>query len=180
MSFQPINPLEQELKRYQQQKEELQLELAEVDAKLADFLRRLRIFEADFRAAVDDVQQKLHRWERRCAILEELILQLEQIQWGNAAIPIAVGPWVDQIEQKILPPPDDSVSLNPIPQLSTEDSKTAKNLYRQLAKRFHPDLISNEECREERRELMANINEAYQKNDHSNVNACTVQNHFKN
>jgi len=48
--------------------------------------------------------------------------------------------------------------VEPIKQL---DQKQFKKLYRRLARRYHPDLASNDSDREERNEQMVALNEAY-------------------
>jgi hypothetical protein len=51
------------------------------------------------------------------------------------------------------------------PELDEETAQELKRLYRELAKRFHPDLAETEEERQENSELMAEINEAYAQKD---------------
>jgi hypothetical protein len=51
------------------------------------------------------------------------------------------------------------------PELDEETAQELKRLYRELAKRFHPDLAETEEERQEASEIMAEINEAYAQKD---------------
>ncbi len=51
------------------------------------------------------------------------------------------------------------------PELDEETAQELKRLYRELAKRFHPDLAETEEERQENSDLMAEINEAYARKD---------------
>jgi hypothetical protein len=51
------------------------------------------------------------------------------------------------------------------PKLDGETAQELKRLYRELAKRFHPDLAETEEERQENSEIMAEINEAYAQRD---------------
>ena len=78
-------------------------------------------------------------------------------------IPVSCSAWRMDIEQQLEPPQKEEIR-EPVPVLSLEEKKEAKELYRALARRFHPDLIQNEEKREQRREVMAKINQAYQEN----------------
>lgn len=49
--------------------------------------------------------------------------------------------------------------------LPLEDRKELKRHYRELAKRFHPDLADSEEDRSRRNEIMAEVNAAYKQED---------------
>ncbi len=51
------------------------------------------------------------------------------------------------------------------PKLDEETAQELKRLYRELAKRFHPDLAETEEERQENSEIMAEINQAYAQKD---------------
>jgi chromosome segregation ATPase len=51
------------------------------------------------------------------------------------------------------------------PKLDEETAQELKRLYRELAKRFHPDLAETDEERRENSKLMAEINEAYARKD---------------
>jgi hypothetical protein len=52
-----------------------------------------------------------------------------------------------------------------VPRLSSDEQKEMKDLYRRLAKAFHPDLAQNESDRENGARLMAEINDAYARGD---------------
>jgi len=52
-----------------------------------------------------------------------------------------------------------------VPRLSHDEQKEMKDLYRRLAKAFHPDLAQNESDRENGVRLMAEINDAYARGD---------------
>jgi hypothetical protein len=51
------------------------------------------------------------------------------------------------------------------PKLDEETAQELKHLYRELARRFHPDLAETDEERQENGEVMAEINEAYAQKD---------------
>lgn len=62
-------------------------------------------------------------------------------------------------------PPGETVSPTPFPLPETDDKKTLKDLYRQLARRYHPDLATDPNERQRRNRLMAEINAAYSQRD---------------
>ena len=87
------------------------------------------------------------------------------MQWGGSEIPTAMAPWIKEAEDAVLPPPTDTVGIEAPKELNIKDSQEAKRIYRDLARRFHPDLVREEDLQVERREVMAEVNEAYQSND---------------
>lgn len=52
-----------------------------------------------------------------------------------------------------------------IPELSEEDMKQLKSLYKDLVKKFHPDLVFDEAEKKKRQEIMKEINKAYREHD---------------
>ena len=160
-----MDPLRQEIDNYENDRDILLVELTDLEEELGDYIRRLRLFEADFMTAVDGVQQRLHRWERRCAILEAIVLKLEKAQWGAEPLPVALAPWISDIETDVVPPPTDELDIVQPKELDGDERQEAKRIYRDLARRFHPDLVQGEILQEERREVMAQVNEAYQMGD---------------
>ena len=53
----------------------------------------------------------------------------------------------------------------PIPKVEPKETKTAKELYRTLVKKYHPDLVNDADAQTQRTEIMIEINEAYQRQD---------------
>jgi hypothetical protein len=160
------DPLEEEITRYREERNSLTAAFTDAEESLSDYLRQLRIFESAFLAEVDKEQRSLQRWEHRCEILEEVIRRLEKTQWGAMELPTAVGPWIKEAEDTAIPPPvHEEEGPPPPPHLPPEEQKEAKQLYRSLAKRFHPDLVGDGSLQDARRAVMAKINDAYQSND---------------
>lgn len=160
-----MDPLRQEIDNYENDRDILLVELTDLEEELGDYIRRLRLFEADFMAAIDGIQQRLHRWERRCVILEAIVLKLEKAQWGAEKLPVAMAPWISDIENEVAPPPTDELDIMQPKELDGSERQEAKRIYRDLARRFHPDLVQGESLQEERREVMVQVNEAYQMGD---------------
>ncbi|MAA78992.1 MAG: hypothetical protein CL916_07000 [Deltaproteobacteria bacterium] len=154
-----MDPVQKELQRYIDIRDRLLQEVQEREEQLQTLFSELRIFEAQFLEQVGPFQQKLDRWKHRLHIMESVLQQLENAE----EIPVSCSAWRMDIEEHLEPPPKEEKPI-PIAILSSEEKKEAKDLYRLLARRFHPDLIQNEEKREQRREVMAQINQAYQEN----------------
>ena len=160
------DPLEEEIARYREERDTLTSGFTDAEESLSDYMKQLRVFESAFLSEVDKEQRSLQRWEHRCEILEEVIRKLEKTQWGSMELPAAVGPWIQEAEQTALPPPlAEPEPPAPPPPLPPLEQKEAKQLYRSLAKRFHPDLVGDGGLQEARRAVMAKINDAYQSND---------------
>ena len=153
-----MDPVQKELQRYIDIRDRLLQEVQEREEELQTLYGALRIFELRFLEQVGPLQQKLDRWKHRLSIMESVLHQLETAE----TIPVSCSAWRMTIEQQLEPPRIEEPV--PIPVLSPEEKKEAKELYRALARRFHPDLIQNEHKREQRREVMAKINQAYQEN----------------
>ena len=154
-----MDPVQKELKRYIEIRDHLLQEVQDREEELQSLYSELRIFEVRFLEQVGPLQQKLERWEHRLRVMGSVLKRLETAQ----EIPVSCSIWRFEIEQELEPPSKEEMP-EPIPELSLEERKEAKDLYRALARRFHPDLIQNEEKQEQRRVVMAKINQAYQEN----------------
>ena len=160
-----MDPLQVEIQHYINQRDRLKEQLQEIELEYSNYIRQLRLFETDFMVAIDPLQQSLARWERRCSILEGVIARLERLTIQQEEIPVALGPWIQQIEQELLVPENDALEIQPVVALTQEEEREAKERYRKLARRFHPDLVSQPSLQEKRRMYMTEINLAYQSND---------------
>ncbi|MEC7987494.1 MAG: hypothetical protein VX278_20175 [Myxococcota bacterium] len=160
-----MDPLQVEIQHYINQRDALQEQLQEIEVRFSNYIRQLRLFEADFMIAIDPLQQTLARWERRCSILEGVIAKLERLTIQPDNIPVALAPWIKEIEQVVLPPESDEMEIQPVVTLTKDEEKEAKELYRGLARRFHPDLVHQADLQAKRRVYMTEINLAYQSND---------------
>jgi len=160
------DPLQKEIERYRLTQDELTNSYALAEEVGLSYQRGLRQFESSFLAAVDQEQQCLHRWEQRCTILDEIIHRLETQEWTQSPPPALMGDWVQAAEAPFVGENRTSLPEEPVPVfLGEEEEREAKHLYRELARRFHPDLVVGEPLQEARRDVMAQINEAYECND---------------
>ena len=155
-----MDPVQEELQRYIDIRDRLLLDTQEKEEGLLSFYGDVRVFEQSFIQKINPLQQRLNRWKHRSSIMDELLKRLE----SEVSLPLTSLEWRKEVEQK-LKTPVDVAPPKPIPILSKEEKSEAKKLYRDLARRFHPDLIQDEKKREERRSLMASINQAYQENN---------------
>ena len=161
-----MDPVQVELQRYIEVRDRLQTELQDKEEELNTLLGQLRVFENEFLRSVDPFQQCLARWTHRCKVVEHVIDRLEE----QHELPHTVGAWYQEIEEELHPPLPEPTP-EPLPILTPEESKEAKELYRSLARRFHPDLVQSEALQEKRKAMMAQINDSYQRNDLDNLRA---------
>lgn len=149
---------------------ELQLDLSE---------RQERIAQLEFE--ISDTKAELGRFEheyaRRIGVLEQQVQGLEadleqarfraarKAQWGDRADSPDLH--VDVIEQfRRTWTPRDKPPEPPSEEPITDEMKAElKTLFRTLAKRFHPDLVTDPEEKRWRQKIMAQVNEAYAAQD---------------
>jgi hypothetical protein len=155
----PLKPEDQELARKLQEQAALEAELAERELRAASLRAELSAFERRYLPFVGS----------RCAELDECKAQMaEQLvreQPGNERVremareararagqtKFAVGERTSQEPR----------AFHPSPEL--------KRLYREVAKRVHPDFTSDREDRVQRQELMAKANRAYDRGDEARL-----------
>jgi hypothetical protein len=148
-----LRDLQEELNWRQDRVAQLEFELSDTNANLGRFNQKL--------------EDRLGALQTR---LEELELEVEQArlraarraQWGDRADSPDLH--VDVLEQyrrtwtpKEKPPPPPTEE----PGVSEQTKAELKSLFRALAKRFHPDLVTDPEEKRWRVKIMAQVNEAY-------------------
>lgn len=153
-------------------------ELTTLEAELLDLRHELSAFKDRYDRLVKPLLDRL-------AIIRGVIADLE----AQHSPPPQLGPTPDRptLESMWTPPPDyvpveeqfrrawqipkEQQERQPPPSapefiLAADESETAvRTLYRQLARRFHPDLTTDPAERARRNHLMAEINEAYTHRD---------------
>lgn len=127
-----------------------QADLIEAEAQLADELAQVNAFEFEFEARVghlwdklDDLETDIERYHDRIQVMRKGYLPVER-QYQRA--------W--QAPPRAAPTP-------PRQPISPASEEQIKRLYRQLARRFHPDLATDDVERAYRTQKMAAINDAY-------------------
>jgi hypothetical protein len=130
---------------------ELELELFDIRVSLEEFERKLEVRIRPLERQLSDLQVKLrksrHEAERRA-------------QWGND---LEEAPDVVRQFERAWAPRKQQAERPP--RASQPEQAELKALYRELAKRFHPDLTTDPEEKEWREGMMADVNAAYQNKD---------------
>jgi len=132
----------------------LEKKLAELDA-LEDELARLELDLQQLKRDVAETEYMYHQnVTARFIRLSEIRAQIQEL--------LGEEPEPEETEQPV-EDPDFPVEA-PAPQ-KVEPNDEIKQLYRDLAKKFHPDLAEDEEDRSRRTVWMSEINTAYQSGD---------------
>ncbi|MFQ5752657.1 MAG: molecular chaperone DnaJ [bacterium] len=158
-------PEDLELNRKLYKLSELEAELAQRELDLATLQAELHTFESRytrivgvFYAELDEVEAQIAEAEARLKptdnkIQEQAAQARAQAQESAQAAGIAQEP----SEAKF------------------EPSESLKKLYREVAKRIHPDLAIDEKERARRQQLMADANRAYEEDDEAKLRAILAE-----
>lgn len=146
-----IARLERELARRQARVAELQLELFDTRAEVARFEREMEARLGPLQARLEALQEELRQARHRAAL---------RGQWGERAergeVPVDVQAQFERTwRPRPSPPPPPPKKPEP------KDERSLKDLYRELARRYHPDLTTDPEEKRWRSARMAEINQAY-------------------
>lgn len=181
----------------QQQIETLKFKIAQQESELADLESEILDIELEMKDFTERYDQLIKPKQEKLAMVEDMIAEIQKEQRINPALYDTVQPgskWTTWT------PPDDYVSVEeqfkrtwidprksdsgfdaafqalPTSEGSVDQQKQdLKKLYRQLAKRFHPDLTTDPIERERRNRLMAEINNAYSERDFEALNLIAAQ-----
>ena len=151
-----IQELHVELSRRQEQVAQLELELSETRADLARFEHELESRLGPLNHRLENLEARLSEARRKAA---------HKLQWGDRAdaqdVPQDV---VDQFQKTWT---RRETKTNPLPpaKINEETKAELKNLFRTLAKMYHPDLVTDPQQKNWRAKRMALINQAYMAND---------------
>jgi hypothetical protein len=156
--------VEEQLALLRQQIEAAETELVEREAELVDLKVEMSAFQLKYEIQVGRKMQELERLEASLARCKKQIDEYRQ--WGGRGRPKTPGgaEYVSVEEQyrrtwRDPPPPG---PWFPPPPMDPAMQKTLKVLYRQLCRRFHPDLTQDPKERTWRTEMMAAVNAAYE------------------
>ena len=154
-----LNPEEKELARKRGEQTAVESELAERELRSANLRAELGAFE----------QQYLHFVGSRYAELDELRAgiaeRIAKEQPTNARAQEAANQAREHAKETKSTAGEKTGSAP----RAFESSLEMKRLYRDVAKRIHPDLTSNRDDRAKRQLLMAEANDAYQRGDEARL-----------
>jgi hypothetical protein len=155
----PVKPEEQELARKRSEMEKLEADLADRELRSANLRAEMAAFERSY----------LHFVGMRYAELDELKARLSERaagdQPGNERAQQAARDAraiADETKNSV----GEEAAHEP---RAFKASPELKRLYREVAKRVHPDLTSNRDDRAKRQGLMADANQAYERGDEAQL-----------
>jgi len=165
-----MTPEQQEIQRKKTEIQDLEQLLADSEAVYADYCVQLKHFETEYLRVIGPIYSRLDRWKMRLESAELMISWLRDVRDGVRSYPDDPFGWEIKCAQSIRQrwsrrnfvfeeEPGTSQSIRKVV------DQEAKSLYRALARRFHPDLAENEETRNARTKVMAEINQAYRDQD---------------
>ncbi len=154
-----IKPEERELARKRREQERFEAELAECELRLASLRGELGAVEQRYLKLVGMPYAELD--ELRAQVAERMAAE----DPGNERLERAAREArLRADESRQAAPAKESAETQHVP-----PTPELKRAYREVAKRIHPDLTTNEADRARRQELMAEANEAYQRGDESRL-----------
>jgi chromosome segregation ATPase len=142
--------VQQQIRRLRAELEGAQADLIEAEAQLADELAQVNAFEFEFEARVG------HLWDRLDALEAEIERYKDRIQMMRKGYLS-----VERQYRRAWQAPPASAPTPPPQPLGPASEAQIKRLYRQLARRYHPDLATDDADRTYRTEKMAAVNDAY-------------------
>lgn len=135
---------------------DIHIRLVDAEAELTDRLAEINAFELHFERIVGHLIDDLELLDTEIQGYNDRIqMQRNRQIFGNAHLPVADQyrrTWQKPARTASIPPPEPP---------SPGNEAEIKRLYRQLARRFHPDLAYGEADRAHRTQKMAAINDAY-------------------
>ena len=148
-----LTPEEEELIRKREELAFVRADLAERELELADFRTQLKSFEGRYLRQVGVLYAELDDWEARIA---ELAASLR---------PSATASQQAQENRKRADETHAATHGEASKARDFQPSADLKSLFREAAKRIHPDFAKDEADRQLRTRLMAQANEAYSQGD---------------
>ena len=138
---------------------ERQERVAQLQFELSDMQADLERFERQYEAQVGSFQLRLISLE---AEVEQARLRAaHRAQWGDGADSPDFNADVAEQFRRTWAPREKPAEPQPPTPVSDETKAELKQLFRTLAKRFHPDLVTDPEEKRRREVVMAEINDAY-------------------
>ena len=158
-----LTPEEQELEKKQRELSALETELAERELELTTVQAELHAFEREYLrvvgvryAELDEIEAEIAKYLAFLNPKDSETRKQAEEAWAKAQdSKRAASENITDIEV--------SRDFNP--------PESLKKLYREVAKRFHPDLTTDETERKRRQKIMAEANQAYEDGDEKQLRA---------
>ena len=148
-----LTPEEEELLRKREELAGVRGALAERELELADLRAQLKSFEGRYLRQVGVLYAELDDWRAKVAEIEALLKpSATASQRAQEA-----RKWADESHEATHGEASNAKDFQP--------SADLRSLFREAAKRIHPDFAKDEADRELRTRLMAQVNEAYGQGD---------------
>jgi len=137
--------------------------VAQLQFELSDTQTDLERFEREYGVRVGSLQQRLISLE---AEVEHARLRAaHRAQWRDRADSPDFHADVGEQFRRTWAPREKPPEPQPQAEVSEETKAELKQLFRTLAKRFHPDLVTDTDEKRRREKVMAQINDAYAAQD---------------
>lgn len=133
--------------------------IAELQQDFNELSTALNQFERQYRARLGGMHTEIDRLRQEITDYRERIAQLRERAANRDPLPSDPPPFDDDPEAE--GPEFERVSPKRRPVVDAETMDALRTVYRQLAKRFHPDLALTPDERHRRQEMMLRINEAF-------------------
>jgi hypothetical protein len=155
-----LNPEEQELARKREEQTTIETELADRELRSANLRAELGAFE----------RQYLHYVGSRYAELDELKASIAERAAKEQPSSDRAQRAAQEARARAHETKSTAGEKATVSPRAFESSPEMKRLYREVAKRIHPDLTSDRKDRAKRQQLMAEANEAYERGDEARLN----------
>ena len=147
------SPAQQDLREKREALTQLRATLADRELDLADLRNRLRAFEARYMAQIGTLYAQLDELEARIAETEVSLYKTDAARDRAAT----ARKRADETHEAAHPP----ANADELP----EPTAALKTLFREVARRLHPDFATDESDVADRTRLMAHANQAYARAD---------------
>lgn len=155
----PLKPEEQELARKREEFLALEAELADRELRSANLRAELSVFERRYLHFVGSRYAELDEWKA------QLAEKLAREQSDNERLQQNAREARSRAEETKSTAGEKGARAPRAFKASPE----MKRLYREVARRIHPDLTSDQNDRGKRQQLMAEANEAYERGDNASL-----------
>lgn len=156
----------QELKRRQEELRELKRSLMERELELSTLRNELRIFEATYHRSVGTRQAELDKLKSR---ILEFAASFDAAAASGSADKDATADWMESSFEDFDFAEEDADLSDLEEDEPFAPAEALKKLFREAARRFHPDLSADPQEIDKRHDLMARLNAAYLEMDEEKI-----------